>query len=80
MGEYDPFEHAIYIYVCNCKTVGELVKTLIHEYTHSTQRVMTEYQKMYKKYGYQNHPLEIAANEAEKRHIRVVMRYIRENW
>lgn len=80
MGEYDPFEHEILIYTKYCKTVGELVKTLIHEWTHSKQRVLTDYQRLHKKMGYINNPLEIEAYAAERVWIRKALKYVRENW
>ena len=65
-GEYRPDTHTIIVFKNNCKNVSDLITTTLHEYTHTLQPVASKYYKMLKKYGYQNHPMEIEAVENEK--------------
>jgi hypothetical protein len=58
----------------------ELVKTIVHEWTHSTQRILTEYQKLHRKFGYRDNPLEIEAYAAEKIWGRKALNYVKKNW
>ena len=71
-GEYCPYTHTIRIFKNNCMNVSDLITTTLHEYTHTLQPVASKYYRMLKKYGYQNHPMEIEAVENEK--------YCREVW
>ena len=80
MGLYDPFDHKIVIYVNSCKTVSDLTSTVIHEWTHSKQRVLTDYVKLYKKFGYDNHPMEIEAYNSEKKWNRKALNFLKKNW
>jgi hypothetical protein len=65
-GEYCPDSHTIVVFKNNCKNVNDLIETTLHEYTHTLQPVKSKYYKMLKKYGYNNHPMEIEAVENEK--------------
>ena len=65
-GEYRPDTHTIIVFKNNCKNVSDLITTTLHEYTHTLQPVASKYYKMLKKYGYENHPMEIEAIENEK--------------
>ena len=65
-GEYRPDSHTIVVFKNNCKNVSDLITTTLHEYTHTLQPVASKYYKMLKKYGYENHPMEIEAVENEK--------------
>lgn len=80
MGLYDPFDHKIIIYVNYCQTVSDLTSTIIHEWTHSCQNVLKNYVKLYKKFGYDNHPMEIEACESEKKWNRKALNYLKKNW
>lgn len=51
----------IVVYAHMNPEVKEFVKTFIHEYTHTTQPILSQYSKLYRKYGYDNHPHEIEA-------------------
>ena len=64
-GWYDPNINQIVISIKNCKSIGQLVTTFIHEYTHSTQPCLTKYNKLLKRHGYKNHPFEIQAGDNE---------------
>ena len=59
-GEYNPFVNQITVVPSNIEYVVDLVEVLIHEYTHSTQR-LTDYTQKNKKYGYWNNPYEVEA-------------------
>jgi len=64
-GEYDSEENLIEINLpCNTY-VRCLIKTIIHEYTHYLQPIRTKYQKLAKKYGYYDNPLEVEARYSE---------------
>ena len=76
-GMYDPDSHHIYVYMKNIKTVSDLTRTIIHEYTHSVQDISKSYSKLYKKFGYDNHPMEVEAYGNEKIYNRKVLNYIR---
>ena len=80
MGVYDGLENTITIYLQHNKTVGEFTSTLIHEYTHSLQNIVKSYNKLYKKFGYENHPMEIEARENEKKYNRKCLNFVRKNW
>lgn len=80
MGMYDPVKHEVVIYVNSCCTLSDLTSTIIHEWTHSCQKVLTQYVKLYKKFGYQNHPMEIEAYESEKKWNRKALYFLKKNW
>ena len=65
-GEYYPDGHKIVIYKNVCFNVRSLIKTTIHEYTHSLQPIKSKYWVLLKEYGYSKHPFEIEANEKQK--------------
>lgn len=79
MGEYCYDKHLIIIYVNNCKTVSQLTSTIIHEWTHSKQNIIGQYTKLYKKFGYENHPMEIEAYDSEKIWNRKCLNFLRKN-
>jgi len=62
--EYDWDSNKIYLYKPKMKNEEEIIKGLLHEYTHATQdpKKMKEYRKL----GYKKNPYEIAAFKAEK--------------
>ena len=65
-GEYCPDEHKIFIFKNNCVNIKDLIMTTLHEYTHTLQPIASKYYRMLKKYGYENHPMEVEARENEK--------------
>jgi hypothetical protein len=79
-GKYDPCKHKIIIYVCNIKTIGELSSTIIHEWTHSIQDVLGKYVALYKKFGYDNHPMEIEAYTNEEKYNRKCLNWIKKRY
>lgn len=80
MGIYNPHKHLLTIYVKKCKNVSDFTKTIIHEWTHSKQRVLTDYGRLHKKFGYEKNPMEIEAYAAEDIWNRKMLNYIRKNF
>jgi hypothetical protein len=76
-GCYDPEEHIVYVYVNNIPNVSELSKTIIHEWTHTKQNIIGEYGRLYRKHGYDEHPMEIEAYASEKIWNRKSLYYLR---
>lgn len=67
-GLYEPSKphHEIIIYYNVCESIYRLISTTIHEYQHSLQKVRKSYNKLYNEYGYDSHPMEVEARQAEK--------------
>lgn len=64
--QYDPDADIIYIYSEVTNNVEQIIRSLLHEHTHTTQD-QKEFKKLYDKgYEYSNHPFELEALEAEK--------------
>jgi len=64
-GEYDVEDNIISINLERNVYVRCLIKTIIHEYTHYLQPIKTKYQKLAKKHGYYDNPLEVEARNNE---------------
>jgi len=62
--EYDWENNKIYLYTPKMTNEEEIIRGLLHEYTHAKQdpKKMDEYRKL----GYKKNPYEIAATKAEK--------------
>jgi len=62
--EYDWENNKIYLYTPRMTNEKEIIKGLLHEYTHATQdpKKMEKYQR---ELGYKKNPYEIAASRAE---------------
>lgn len=65
-GCYDCITNQICIYPENHNAVRELIKTVIHEYTHYTQPVRSRYYKYDEQYGYSRNPFEVQARKNEE--------------
>lgn len=63
-GEYDPDDHAIFIYYNNIGNVKGLLQTLIHEWTHSLQPLTSKW-KEYNSVVYSKNPYEKEAYTSE---------------
>ena len=64
--QYDPNAGIIYIYSDVTNTPEQIIRSLLHEHTHTIQD-QKEFKKLYDKgYEYSNHPFELEALEAEK--------------
>ena len=66
-GYYCPINNHIHVSVGECKTLGRLTSTFIHEYTHYLQPVRTKYLKSLKEHGYWDCPFEVEARTMEKK-------------
>lgn len=64
--DIDDDERLITIYMNMTKTVKDLIQNCLHEYQHDLQPNST-YEKLYKRYGYKNHPHEKEARKIEER-------------
>ena len=63
-GKYCEFRNMIIIHEPNCKTIYDVVSTVIHEYTHYLQS-MYQYRKYEEIYYYSENPLEKEAKKNE---------------
>ena len=64
--EYDPYDNIIYLYSEETNTEEDIIKSLLHEHTHTLQD-----QKKFKQFydegaTYENHPFELEAQKAEE--------------
>lgn len=80
MGLYNPVENKIIIFVYQISTVSELSKTIIHEWCHSKQDILKKYQTLYRRFGYDDHPMEKEAIESEKIWNRKCLYFLRSNF
>lgn len=64
-GMYDPSTNIIYINPIECGDVKEVIKTVIHEYTHYLQDIRS-YGRLLREVGYDKHPMEKEARDNEK--------------
>ena len=62
--QYDADENKIFIYYPNMLNEEDVIRSLLHEHTHTLQDPKKH--EMYRKKGYKNNPYEIAALKAEK--------------
>ena len=63
--EFDPEENKIFIYSTAMKSVEEIIRSLLHEHTHTLQN-QKEFKRLYDLgFNYSNHPFEKAALAAE---------------
>ena len=63
-GEYDWDNKKIYIYSSAVKNIEQIIRSLLHEHTHTLQN-RKKFKELYKKYNYTNHPYEKAAVKSE---------------
>ena len=76
-GYYCPINNHIHVSVGECKTLGRLTSTVIHEYTHYLQPVRTKYLKSLKEHGYWDCPFEVEARTMEKKLNRYLLSEMR---
>ena len=78
LGEY--MDRNIKIYIYNCSSYSEVIRTVIHEYTHYLQMPKLndngKYYRLDEKYGYINNPMEVEAREAEDMFIKTCRGYV----
>jgi Zn-dependent peptidase ImmA (M78 family) len=75
-GSYCFYRNIIYLYINNCDTLLDVVKTIIHEYTHYLQP-FTKYWNYVKKYYYTANPFEKEAFLNERKYGRKIYNKIR---
>lgn len=75
-GRYCFWKNTITIYEPNCKTIEQIVSTIIHEYTHYLQS-RTKYQKYEKTHYYSTHPLERSAFRNEEKYTQMCLKDIK---
>jgi hypothetical protein len=75
-GEYDAIENSIYINPIQNETLELLVNTVIEEYCHYLNSD-SEYQKLYEKYDYDNHPHEVKCKRLSSYDTRLCLNYLR---
>ena len=64
--QYDENVNIIYIYYPNMMNEEDVIRSLIHEYTHYRQNI-TQFKKQYAdKYNYEDNPYEIEAHKNEE--------------
>ena len=65
VAQYDDETNIIYIYYPNIKTEEDVLRSLIHEYTHYRQdhKLFKQYRQMY---SYNENPIEIEAHKNEE--------------
>jgi len=63
--QYDDETNVIYIYYSNMKTEEDVIRSIIHEYTHYKQdhKLFKQYRDMY---SYNENPIEIEAHKNEE--------------
>lgn len=61
-GEYDAEDNEIFIYWNNCETVDDLIRVIVHEWTHQLQPILTKYDW---DLDYHTNPYEIEARANE---------------
>lgn len=71
MGEYRYWDNEIIIYYNNCNTVENLIRTIVHEWQHQLQ-AMSKYEKIHDELGYEDHPFEKEAEEAEDKYYKQI--------
>jgi hypothetical protein len=72
MGEYRYWDNEIIVYYNNCDSVGDLIRTILHEWQHQLQP-MGKYERMLDEVGYEEHPFEKEAEAAESKYKEVWM-------
>ena len=70
MGEYDAYDNELFIYYDNIPDVRELIRTIVHEWTHQNQPILTKYHKY--PGSYSRNPYVRAARYAEMKWTPVI--------
>ena len=64
--QYDPHDDIIYLYSEETNTEEDIIRSLLHEHTHTLQD-QAKFKQLYDKGAtYQNHPFELEAQKAEE--------------
>ena len=65
-GEFDWDKKRIYLYSSAITNVEQVIRSLLHEHTH-TRQDRKKFRELYKKHDYNSHPFEKAAVRAESK-------------
>ena len=76
-GYYDEIEQVIFINKDMHNTLEDLVKTIIHEYTHYVKHSMHEYKILSKYLSHHRNPLEIDARRIERRDYKKCLKFLK---
>ena len=64
--QYDPYDNIIYLYSEKTNTEEDIIKSLLHEHTHTLQN-QEKFKELYNKgFEYSNHPYELEAQKSEE--------------
>lgn len=75
-GSYCSDENRIVVYDLNCKSLEDIVSTVIHEYTHYLQSTK-KYWEYTQTYNYSTHPYEKQARKNEEKYTEVCLKTIK---
>ena len=75
MGEYDAYDNELFIYWDNIPDVRELIRTIVHEWTHQNQPILTKYHKY--PGSYSRNPYERQARYAELKWTPVIWKELK---
>lgn len=75
-GNYCFWRNKITLHEVTCKTIKDVVSTMIHEYTHYLQS-RTKYKEYEKYYYYSNHPCEREARRNEEKYTDICIKEIK---
>jgi len=76
-GYYDEIEQIIFVSKDAHTTLEELVKTIIHEYTHYVKHNMEDYNVLSKYLSHHRNPLEIDARKIERRDYKKCIKFLK---
>jgi hypothetical protein len=83
-GCYCGYTRTIILYLKNEKKVIDVIDTILHEYQHHidmrTQKEVKLYFKQLNDFGYENHPMEIAARDFARQHRDTCFETFKNNW
>jgi len=79
-GYYDEIEQVIFINKDAHLTLEDLVKTIIHEYTHYVKHSMHEYKILSKYLSHHRNPLEIDARRTENRDYKKCLKFLKKEY
>jgi len=77
LGEYQDPTNEIVVFIDDHRRVGQLVSTIIHEYTHYLQPRGDSYNNLLRRWGYADHPYEVEARLNESYYTRRALAWIR---
>jgi hypothetical protein len=76
-GQFISSENRLVIFYNMCPNIRTLIQTIIHEYTHYLQPIRENYEKLYRSFGYDNHPMEVEAREKELMYYKDAWKFVK---